>query len=551
MGLLILASLRALLVLTAMGVSLQAQDRPNILYIFTDDQSYRFISCYPDAYPFIKTPNIDKLAETGIRFDQAYTGAKCVPSRATSMTGRLQWAVHPGHPETIDEAYFRNQAYYEQNPGVQPLPRHRLTHYPEDLRRAGYYTGFIGKWAFSKWAGGEFRHGVDWDWSVQWDRDIEGNYWNYFWDQKVRINGSEPVDLLGYSTDRYTDYTVAFIEERARNPEQPWYMFLNYGAVHAPSHPPKRHEGIYDDEPAPEIPPGVFGPRPSKPVHYQDMSRWVLEADGTITNKGKTLEYWVKLYTRCGIAIDEGVGRIVEALEQTGQLDNTIIVFTSDNGYVLGHHGMRGKIEHYVDAIKVPFIVSNPRRFPQGKVVAKAPINGPDIYRTFVEWAQATPTDPMPGRVMTPLLREPESEDVIEAWNQVHTMMTYTDKDLYDPWEMVRRLKHKEWGRLILGGKPRQEEGEPALGIHDNHDSYVPMYITTLDGTYKYTRYINPDRIEELYNLEADPLELDNLAIQPARKDKLLQMRAECLRAVKIHGGGPFAELLPEPKMAY
>jgi hypothetical protein len=90
---------------------------------------------------------------------------------------------------------------------------------------------------------------------------------------------------------------------------------------------------------------------------------------------GKSLDFWVKQQTEAVAAIDEGVGRIVKALEETGQLDNTIIVFTADQGYVWGHHGLKGKIDPYETAIRSPFIVSCPKRFPEGKV-CKAPING-------------------------------------------------------------------------------------------------------------------------------------------------------------------------------
>jgi len=107
--------------------ALAAPSTPNILFFFTDDHTYRMLSCYPRAYEFAHTPNIDRLAERGVRFDQAYMGAKCVPSRATMLTGRLQFAV-------------------ESNYDGSDIPG--SIHWLPTIRNKGYYTGMIGKWHY-------------------------------------------------------------------------------------------------------------------------------------------------------------------------------------------------------------------------------------------------------------------------------------------------------------------------------------------------------------------------------------------------------------------
>jgi len=489
---------------------------PNILFIYTDDQSFRTVSCYPDAYSFANTPNIDRLAERGIRFDQAYIGAKCVPSRAGMLTGRFQYACAEG-------------------------PQYKW--WTTALRKKGYYTGKIGKWHWGKGAEAH-QHGIAWDWSVIWDHGQYAKAGGYYYDQKVMINGGEPEDLEGYSTDRYTEYTVDFIKERAQEPNKPWFHWVAYGAVHGPFTPADRHKGTLDDEAAPEIPEDIYGPRPGKPVHRQG-SRWKPGPDGEPIFRGKTLEFWAKQQMEAVLAIDDGVGQMLKALEQTDQLDNTIVVFTSDQGYVWGHHGLKGKIWPYAAAIKCPLIVMYPKSYPQD-VVCKTPVNGMDLIRTFHAIAEAEPDQVLHGRDMTPLLEEPESEEVAAQWNKTPTMMTYT-RNTYDTDRMVEKMKTNNWSSFVVGGKGDKKK----LNSPNPGDGWDPCYFLTLDGEYKYIRYIFPNRIEELYDLEADPGELDNLAIKPEYQDKLKEMREELIAYLKETDGASFVDLLPAPKTDY
>ena len=497
----------ALAVLTS-GVYGQ-QKRPNILFIFTDDQSFRTVSCYPGAYNYASTPNIDRLAETGIRFDQAYIGAKCVPSRAGMLTGRFQYACAEG-------------------------PEYKW--WPTALRSEGYYTGMIGKWHWGKGAEAH-QHGVAWDWSVVWDHGQYAAAGGYYYDQKVMIDGGDPQDLEGYSTDRYTEYTIQFIKDRAKNPDQPWYHWLAYGAVHGPYTPADRHKGTLEDKPKTEVPDDIYGPRPGKPVHMQEGS-WKPDEDGDPIYKGKTLDFWAKQQTEAVLAIDEGVGKITKALAETGQLENTIIVFTSDQGYVWGHHGLKGKIWPYSAAIRSPLIVSYPKAYPVG-VSCKIPVNGMDLIRTFHSVAGAEPDQVLHGRDMSPVLKAPESSEVAAEWNKTPTMMTYT-RNTYTAEAMAEKLKAGQWSSFYLGG--RAKKGNVV------NDKVQPCYFMTLDGEYKYIRYIFPGRIEELYDLDADPDELNNLSLKPEYQSKVSEMRGELIAYLRQTGGAGFVDLLPEPK---
>jgi arylsulfatase A-like enzyme len=481
---------------------------PNILYIFTDDHSYRMVSCYPRSYEFADTPNIDRLAELGVRFDQAYMGAKCVPSRASMQTGRLQFAT---------------ESDYDGNDIQGSI------HWFPTIRNQGYYTGMIGKWHYRQKGAEAYQHGISWDWSVIWKHGDEPLGDNYYWGQYVSINGGALEPLNGYSTDRYADFTEQFIQERADDPNSPpWFYWLCFGGVHAPYTPAARHIGTLDAAPEPPIPVDIYGPRPGKPVHFQD-TKWSEGPDGKPLHQGKTLEFWTKQQMEAVVSIDDAVGRIVQKLEDTGQLDNTIIVFTADQGYVWGQHGLKGKIDPYETAIRSPFIVSNPARFPTNKV-CKAPINGPDMIRTFHSWADATPAQFMPGRDITPLLENPESETVLDDWSEKATLMTYV-RNRYEPKEMETRLRNEDWGACM-------------------YDTDTPWYFMIVVKNHKYTRYANPDRIEELYDLENDPEELDNLAIKPQFKSKVLEMRAACIQSIIDNGGSVFADHLPTPTTA-
>ena len=503
-----------MMILFTKAASSYAGTAPNILYLFADDQSYRTVSCYPRCYNFANTPNIDRLAAQGVRFDQAYMGAKCVPSRATMQTGRLQFAVESDYDGNDIEGSI---------------------HWFPTIRDKGYYTGMIGKWHYRQKGAEPYQHGTSWDWSVIWHHgapDAVGD--KYYNGQYVSINGGKQEPLNGYSTDRYTDFTEEFIRERAKEPDKPWFYWLCYGGVHGPYTPAERHLGILKDKPETAIPADVWGPRPGKPSQFQG-SKWKKGEDGKPEWHGKPLDFWVKQQTEAVAAIDESVGRILKVLEETGQLDNTIIVFTADQGYTWGQHGLKGKIDPYETAIRCPFIVSNPKRFPEGNV-CRAPINGPDVVRTFEAWAGAEPRSFMPGRDITPLIMNPDSEPVLKEWSKVPTLMTYT-KNRYEPMEMATRLKNKDWKQCLYGGG----KGKKVL------PGDAPWYFMVLVENYKYTRYAIPDRIEELYDLDKDPEELDNLAVKPEFKEKLLKMRAACIQSIKDNGGAVFADFLPPP----
>jgi arylsulfatase A-like enzyme len=468
--------------------------RPNILYIYTDDQSARTIGCYPDSYAWVETPNIDRLAEQGVRFTYAYTGPKCVPSRGTALTGNFQ------HNFTRQSDFW-----------------------PANFRKNGYYTGMIGKWHWDL-----PRHESTWDWSAVWEHHLPENLRNYYWNQSLRIHGDTLLKLEQYSTDAYTDLTIDFLKERAKEPGQPWYFWVCFGAVHGPYTPADRHIGSYEEAPEMEYPKDIYAPRPDKPenmIHLETNKKD--PKTGKPMYRNRTLDSWVKQYNEAVRAIDEGVGRIMEALEKTGQLNNTIVIFTSDNGYAWGHHGYNAKLAPYDANQLVPLIFVNHGTIPAGKV-SDVPVNGVDLIATIHALGEVEPANPIDGRDLSNIIFHPEGDALKdEPMIQIYTGGNYGNERIRT--ELEKAHQTGDWIRF---------EMHPPTGSK--------TWMMLRQGKYKYVRYIYKDYIEELYDLENDPEELVNLAVRNDHRDRLYHMRTQLLTEFKKRGA-EFLDLLPQP----
>ena len=330
-----------------------------------------------------------------------------------------------------------------------------------------------------------------------------------------------PVKLDGYSTDRYSDYAVQFINDQ-RDSGKPWYLWLCYGAVHGPYTPAERHKGQYGNAAEIRVPKDIFGPRPGKPEHMNTFSKWT-EKDGEAVWRDRTHDSWVKQYNEAVSAVDEGVGRIYKVLEENGQLDETIIVFTSDQGFAWGDHGLRDKRYPYDAALRNPLIFYCPNRFAAGHT-CDYPVNGADIIRTFHSLARVKPEISLDGRDFTQLLIRPTLE---ETWTDEPMLQSYTCGE-YDSGSIERAIREKDWKELTF----------------DNSPAWIMLH----DGRCKYTRYIAENCIEELYDLKTDPEELDNLAVKKQWHDKLADIRQRTVDAFRAKGAA-FVATLPEPKI--
>lgn len=469
--------------------------RPNILYIFTDDQSHRTVSCYPEAQPWAQTPNIDLLAASGMRFSSCYTGTWCQPSRASVLTGLLQHKL-----ETLQVTDYPMASYDPK----------KLRFFPSVLRKNGYHTACIGKWHLGEDVG----HGRDWDYSAIWDRGgNRGNAYAYYKNTMVRTNGGERRPLEGYSTDRYTALSVDYIKARA-NTNKPWFLWLCYSGVHAPFTPAKRHENSYAEAPATRVPVDIFGPRPGKPEHLKELTRWKKNEEGNPDG----FDAAVKKYNRSVRAIDNGIGELVRALNQSEQRDNTLIIFTSDQGYAWGQHGMSEKWAAYDANLCAPLIFSAPGRIPPATVCAES-VNGVDITRTIHEFVDVEPEWEMHGRDLCGLFDNPQAT-LNEPMLLLNTVYEYGDR-------VTQALQAKDFERFKRKG--------------------LTAWIMMRNGRYKYIRYLDKNILEELYDLDSDPEELDNLAVNSKHQDKLTEMRQQTIIEFRKKNGD-FVDYLPQTK---
>ncbi|MBT5902390.1 MAG: sulfatase-like hydrolase/transferase [Opitutaceae bacterium] len=480
------------------GWQVRATERPNILFIVTDDQSYRTVSAYPEALPWAHTPNIDRLAERGVRFSRAYVGTWCMPARATMLTGRLQYGVESMR---MEGEYPR--AVYD--PVQTPF-------WPRVFRENGYWTGQIGKWH----TGIDNGFGRDWDHQIVWNRPRNGeNAGNYYDNQLLEFNGRPGVMVRGYSTDNYTRWAKEFIEGRDRDVSKPWFLWVCYSGVHAPFTPPDRHLESFPNAEVP-APADIYPPRQGKPSYSRDYAHWVPGVDGspvlvapaqqTVTNNqihGNRLQDWVRQYQQAVSALDDGVGEIMRTLEETGQLDNTLVVFTSDQGYAWGQHGFSHKIAPYDANIRGPLIVSMPTRLPQG-VVSDAAIGGHDLPPTFFAFAGLDLPWEMHGHDITPFLHEP---------------------DTARPRPLLTALTGFKFGSDTHPIPTAQNEIYMGAG--------VPWWLSLVDGDFKYIRTLVEGEPEELYDLRNDPEELVNLAPQPDHRERLLGLREALLAELR------------------
>ena len=501
-------------VLLALVAWAQAK-KPNILFIYTDDQSTRTVGCYEDAFDFVQTPNIDALAKSGVRFSRAYIGSWCMPSRATMLTGHHQHGVES----------MRMEGKY---PGSAYDPK-QCPFWPAVFRKHGYVTAQIGKWH----TGVDGGFGRDWDYQIIWNRPkYVKNSPNYYHDQLTEFHGGKPQLVKGYTTDNYTKWAVEFINGKGREAEKPWYLWLCYGAVHGPFTPSDRHKGQYKAAKVP-VPKDVYPPRPGKPKYVQKMEHWEPKNGEPVEKKvrelgpvgmrdipGKPLREWIRQYHEGVLAIDEGVGRVLKALKESGQDEDTLVVFTSDQGFGWGQHGFKSKVGPYHATVGAPLIIRPPAA-KAGKTagrVVKEPVSGVDLPPTFFAQAGLSLPWEMHGEDLSPLLENPKARRISPAM-LVHTGKIYGSATAKIP-----------------------DVDDPRL----YHGPGVPWYVMIAEGRFKYVRNLIEGEMEELYDLKGDPEELDNLALQADFKGTLAQYRQMAIRELK-RTKAPFTGNLPRP----
>lgn len=438
--------------------------RPNIVVVLMDDLRWDELHC--TGHPFAVTPNLDRIAAEGATFRNAFvTSPLCSPSRSCFLTG--QYAHHHGITDNTD----RSPA------------SHRLPTFPRVLRDKGYETAFVGKWhmgvddtprpGFDHWVG--FRG--------------QGTYFN----PELNIDGKR-AEEAGYTTDILTRHAV---EVLSRSRTKPLCLWLAHKAVHPeltqladgsvsdPNAgeflPAERHKALFAGQAVPRRP-NAGRPPIGKPALLRKIGDLPPLGPDTGTN-----DETIRNRARMLKAVDEGVGQMRAALERTGQLDNTVFVFTSDEGYFFGEHGL--SIERrlaYEESIRIPMIIRYPKLIRGGTRI-DAMVLGIDLAPTLLELGGAGHPGGIDGRSLFPLLRGGQSD-----WRSSFLIEYSSDRTMQ---------------RMLNMG-----------------------YQAVRTGRWKYTRYTELSGMDELYDLQSDPYEMHNVIGDGAARPALDSLQAELRR---------------------
>lgn len=357
--------------------------RPNIVFVMSDDHAAHAIGAYGSVVN--ETPHIDRIAAGGMRLDSCFcTNSICAPSRASILTGTY---THVNGVRTLGEKIDASQ------PTFVSL-----------LRAAGYQTAIFGKWHLGDGAGHD-PQGFD-AWEVV---PGQGRYHD-----PEFITPSGRHVRRGYATDIITDLSLDWLTARHR--DRPFCLLVHHKAPHRPWQPDERHAHMYDDAdiPAPATYDDDYTDR-GTPAHVARMRvrRDLLPVDlkedpppglSEAGHAAWAYQRYMKDYLRCIASIDDNVGRLLDTLEAEGVADDTIVVYTSDQGFFLGDHGWYDKRFMYDESLRMPLLVRFPREVPAG-ATSDAIVTNVDFAQTFLDYAGVPAIDRMQGESARAVLR--------------------------------------------------------------------------------------------------------------------------------------------------
>jgi len=429
--------------------------RPNVIFIMADDQRFDMLSI--NGNPYVKTPNLDRLAAEGCNFANAFTvSGVCSPSRAEFFTGK--YAHQCGAPQIIwDNHTFRMNE----------------TPFPALLHNEGYYSAHIGKWHLGK--GQNQKEGYDYWAGFEW----LGSFFN----TTVHVNG-KVEQHEGFSDDILAGMAADKIHEMATM-SQPFCLFVGLKAPHLPFSYPDRYKEYLNEVNIPE-PASIdedYDESGRAPIMKTNVIK-IRTFQGGIPHFG-SWENYVKSYYRSSQALDDAVGTILDAIDKAGITDETIVIYSSDQGYTLGEHGMTEKHYGYEQVMRIPMIIRYPEMIQPGITPPGMALNI-DVAPTVLDLCGVEPPADMTGKSWRPLLDD--AGDKATKWREDF---------LFEYWDFRPTL-------------PSQ------LAVRSDH--------------YKLITYQDfPE--QELYDLEKDPEENHNVILQPEYSEikKDMQKRLERL----------------------
>ncbi len=481
----------------------QGDERPNILFIMSDDHAANAVGCYMSRIN--RTPNIDRLAREGMRFENCFcANSICTPSRASILTGKHS---HRNGVRTLDDVLNSRQRTF-----------------PKLLQQAGYYTGVVGKWHLTSEPAGFDYYNV---------LPGQGDYFNPRLKEKGKEwqDGEEGGEVYeGYVTDVITDIALRFLKSRPK--DKPFCLLYHHKAPHDMWEYDEKHAHLYEGVPIRE-PRTLFdnyrtrgqaikratqkiGMKETLFLHetqgdqFADVEKLIGDMEPR-RQKRVAYQYFIKAYLRCVASIDDNIGRVLDYLDESGLTDNTIVVYTSDQGYFLGEHGLFDKRFMYEESLRVPLIVRYPKEI-EPRSVNEDLVQNIDFAPTFLDYAGVPIPRDMHGRSLKPLFNGTTPKD----WR--------------------RSIYYRYWMHRAHFNVAAH------YGIRTKRYKLIFYYGLPLDAAGALDEPTEPEW--ELFDLADDPQETNNVYEDPRYKGAAVMLKAALDRLkVKL---GDFDQRYPE-----
>ena len=501
--LLIIGLLTIALVGCKISKKLEAENnkKPNILFIMSDDHTTNAISAYGSILANIApTPNIDRLASEGVLMDNVFcTNSICTPSRAVIMTGQYS---HNNGVKTLDDDFDKERE-----------------NIAKILQKSGYQTAMIGKWHLHTEPTGFDYYNV---------LPGQGKYNNPLLKEKGKPwkdqnKGGEKYE--GYVTDVITDQTIDWIDNRDK--EKPFFLMSHHKAPHGLWEFAQRHAELFKDVDIPE-PESLYTNENHGPIHREKYGSSISSRNpgrnmlAQVTSKkwptgpinvsgmsdkekvSATYQKYLKDYLRTVAAIDENVGRILDYLDENGLTENTIVIYTSDQGQFLGEHDYFDKRWMYEESLRMPFVIRYPKEIKPKQRNSDMTLNV-DFAPTFLDYAGV---ENVPSYMRGKSFRGNLTGNTTEDWR---TSMYY-----------------RYWMHMAHHYNPAH------YGIRTEDYKLIFFYGLQLDSTNNSSKHdshnIPTEPYWELYDLKNDPKEMNNVYEDSKYIDIVKQLKAELLK---------------------
>ena len=502
-----LKSMTLLIAVTAIQQNVHGEDRPNILFIMSDDHAAHAIGAYQGRLAGLNpTPVLDRLASQGALLKNVFcTNSICTPSRATIMTGQYS---HVNGVTTLNGSI---------QPAKQFLPRL--------MKQAGYETAMIGKWHLKA-------EPAEFDFYTV--LPGQGSYFNPIFRTRGKLPWPKNETRMAsynakHSSDAITDISLKWLKNRKQT-DKPFFLMHHFKAPHDNFENAERYDFLYQNDKIPEPASlkrrGNHGPlgRPAygtsvgKRNQRRNMGDHMFVDDSLPDEQYQAESYqrYLKKFLRSVRGVDDNIGRLIDHLKSTGELDNTVIIYTADQGFMLGEHDYIDKRWMYEESLRMPFIARYPKKIPAG-TTSDAIINNVDFAPTLLNIAGVETPDYMQGRSFLPIL---EGQSEPDGWPQA----SY----------------YRYWMHMAHHDNPAH------FGLRTKDHKLIHFYGLPLDAAGAKPEPTEPHW--EFYDLKSDPNEMNNLIDDPSQAATVKRLKRELTELQATVGDSFEPPTEPEPE---